>query len=119
MEFWHPFRVPKVHPPAEVKSLQVALRNLTQGNKLDQAVHGPGSDLEAIQFVLDEAVKCGAAVLSVLEPPVDEERARRVACPFAEPDNLPIPWGSVLPGFERCAPPNKRSQWTRRYRLLW
>jgi len=34
-------------------------------------------------------------LFSVLEPPADEQRAIRVACPFDEPDKLPIAWGSL------------------------
>jgi hypothetical protein len=52
-------------------------------------------ELGLLSALINDAAESGAAILSVLEPPPDEERAIRVACPFDEPDKLPIPLGNL------------------------
>jgi hypothetical protein len=94
--FWHPFQTPKVHPPKEAVSLEVRLKTawdlLTPEAK---SAHGFQRDILEILDILKATVENEAAFLSVLEPPADEERAKRVACPFEEPDKLPIEWGNL------------------------
>jgi hypothetical protein len=94
--FWHPLRVPVVHSPEAVSSLaanlQMALESL---DTLAKAVYVVDSEIASIVRVLHEAMKESHAIVSVLEPPADKERAQRVACPFDEPENLPTPWGNL------------------------
>ena len=94
--FWHPFRAPRVHSPNEVRTLQTSLRKaleaLTPAGELACALD---QDVASICAAIDSAVNSGAAIVSALEPPADEERGRRVACPFDQPDQLPIPWGNL------------------------
>lgn len=91
--FWHPFQIPKVHPPEAALSLETKLQTawdeLTPENK---ATHGFQRDIVGIFDILKTAVEIEGAFLSVLQPPADEERAKRVLCPFDEPDKLPEQW---------------------------
>ena len=94
--FWHPFQTPKVHPPKATYSLEVKLQ--TAWGELtseDKATHGFQRDIAEILDVLKTAIATEGAFLSVLEPPADEERASGVACPFDEPDKLPVKWGNL------------------------
>jgi hypothetical protein len=93
---WHPLRVPLVHSPDAAALLgtkmQTALESLDCSVKnkyvLDYEITG-------IVRVLADAANNNRGVVSVLEPPADEDRAQRVVCPFSEPDKLPIPWGNL------------------------
>lgn len=91
--FWHPLRVPLLHPPEAVCSLNAELRAVLSGLDARGEI-GFSSDFEIMSVVgvLDEASKNKRGIVSVLGPPTDEERAKRVACPFNEPEKLPRPW---------------------------
>jgi hypothetical protein len=84
--FQHPLRPPKLHLPADVARLHVALREgikaaSTAGEAREIDLFR--SDIERLAAVLELAAARGEAVISVLEPPFDEERAAKVRIPFA------------------------------------
>jgi hypothetical protein len=62
-------------------------------------------DISPILNVLGDAVENGLAVVSALEPPADNERAQRVACPFSDLDKLPVPWGRLRNTLNQFAKP--------------
>ena len=94
--YWHPFRVPKVHSPHEVGTLRTNLqRSLEALTATERAAVVSQHELSLLSAVIEDAANAGAAIVSALEPPADEERAIRVACPFDEPDKLPIAWGNL------------------------
>lgn len=100
--FWHPFRPPMVHSADEVRGLWASLKIAWQ--ELAPAVraqHIFQHEIAEVLELLAAAVATGDALLSVLEPPADEERARRVACPFDQPEQLPMPWGSLSVPFQK------------------
>ena len=95
-KFWHPFRVPKVLTPQDVIKLEADLRR--EWNELATEVsaeHGFSRDISEILAVLHAATSNEGALMSVLEPPADKERAQRVLCPFDESSELPVPWGQL------------------------
>jgi hypothetical protein len=53
-------------------------------------------EITQILDLLTSAAQSGSALVSVLEPPADEERASRVQCPFDPLEKLPFPWGGLL-----------------------
>ena len=89
---WHPLRVPLVHSPEAATLLaakmQAALESLDGRVKNKYALD---YEITEIVRVLIDAANNNRGVVSVLEPPADEDRAQRVVCPFSEPDKLPIP----------------------------
>lgn len=94
--FWHPFRVPRVHSPDAVRSLQSNLQAAwSEISPEAQAANAFQHDITEILLILKTAVAHESAVMSVLEPPADEERAKRVACPFDQFDKLPVRWGNL------------------------
>jgi hypothetical protein len=103
---WHPLRVPLVHSPDAAALLatkmQTALESLHSSVKnkyvLDYEIAG-------IVRVLADAANNNRGVISVLEPPADEDHAQRVVCPFSEPDKLPIPWGNLGKTLKRFVKP--------------
>jgi hypothetical protein len=63
-----------------------------QGKAIYEGDYEIGEILKAVSDAADNS-RC---IVSVLEPPADQERAQRVACPFDEPDRLPnFPWGNL------------------------
>jgi hypothetical protein len=94
--FWHPLRVPVVHSPQAIsgltKNLLAALENLDSASK---SRFGVDYEITSVLRVLNDAATNNRGLISVLEPPADEERAQRVRCPFSEPEQLPIPWGNL------------------------
>ena len=93
--FWHPLRVPKVHSPDEVRSLGASLHSAWEELGPEAQAARDWREISEVIAVFDSAVSGGRAIVSVLEPPADEKRATRVTCPFDEPSQLPIPWGSL------------------------
>jgi hypothetical protein len=94
--FRHPFRHPKAHPANEVTSLESSLRAAWDELSPEaKTTHGFQRDIIEVLALLETAVKTQSGVISVLEPPADAERANRVACPFARPDELPVPWNNL------------------------
>ncbi len=94
--FWHPLRVPKVHSPDEARSLELNLR--MAWDKLAPALrttHLFEHDITEILALLRRAIATESAIISVLEPPADEERAKQVACPFDQSNQLPVPWNNL------------------------
>ena len=94
--YWHPFRAPKVLTPQNVIKLESDLRR--EWNELSREVrseHGFSRDISEILAVLHTAASNKGALISVLEPPADKERAQRVLCPFDESSKLPVPWGQL------------------------
>src|SRR5262249_22223834 len=96
--FWHPLRVPIVHSPDA--AILLASKIMGRVNELDMRELDPFGELTGILRVLNDANRNSQAVVSVLEPPADKERARKVLCPFDEPEKLPIPWGNLSRIFE-------------------
>ena len=94
--FWHPLRVPIVHPPAAARSLLgnllSALEHLSAPAK---EAYMRDAEIRDVLRVLEDARANNLALVSALEPPSDQERAVKVACPFTEPQKLPIPWGDL------------------------
>jgi hypothetical protein len=82
---WHPFRVPLYHPPQSVRVLLPQLAN-AWGNVL--STHElPDDDwlrleVERAIKLLEVAVQGGDGIMSILEPPHDQERAVRVVNPL-------------------------------------
>lgn len=94
--FWHPFRVPTVHTPQNVIKLETDLQREWNGLSIEvRAEHGFSRDISEILAVLQTAASNEDALISVLEPPVDNERAQRVLCPFDESSELQVPWGQL------------------------
>ena len=104
--FWHPLRLPVVHSPQTVRALFSGLRRALEGLDIETKLK-PFFDLDIspILNVLGDAVENGLAVVSVLEPPADNERAQRVACPFSDLDKLPVPWGRLRNTLNQFAKP--------------
>lgn len=94
--FWHPVRVPVAHSPEAISllaaELRTALEALDAGKRRTFELDPAFADLDR---VVADAAKNRRGVVSVLEPPADEQRAQRVTCPFDEPEKLPVPWGSL------------------------
>ena len=103
--FWHPVRVPVVHTPDAARILGSELRaSLQTVNAGRKNLYVNDYEITEIVKVLDDAVQNRLGIVSVLEPPADQERARRVACPFAEPEKLPnFPWGNLTQGAKHLA----------------
>jgi hypothetical protein len=103
---WHPLRVPLVHPPATAAllatKLQVVLESLNSSVKNRYVLD---YEIAAIVGVLNDAASNHRCVVSVLQPPADEERAQRVLCPFSYPESLPIPWGNLAKTLRRLPKP--------------
>jgi hypothetical protein len=82
----HPLRPPKMHLPMDVARLRDAI---LEGVKTAIAAGQTKEiewfrlDIEKINGILQLAVERGEAIVSVLEPPMDEERAAKVRIPFA------------------------------------
>ena len=86
-DLWHPLRPPIVVEPAEVRQRLVKLEEafskyldelgLTESSE-DWYVHEIGHVLGVYRL----AAASGAAVVSVIQPPWDEERASRVVMPI-------------------------------------
>jgi hypothetical protein len=95
--FWHPLRVPIVHSPEAANSLATSLCTILDSLPTTPALD---PDISEIVRVLEDATKSKRGVVSVLEPPADERRAQRVACPFNEPHKLPVPWGELTRNFK-------------------
>jgi hypothetical protein len=96
-EFWHPFRPPIVHAQDQVATLDLSLRSAWQALPGEtQAAHMFKNEIGEILRLLSAAARDGSALVSVLEPPADEERASRVRCPFQDSEILPFPWGALL-----------------------
>jgi hypothetical protein len=100
--FWHPLRVPVVHTPNGVRALATNLRAALTGLETrGQKEHVNDTEVAGVLLLLEHAAQSNLAVVSVLEPPADLERARRVICPFIEPEKLPIPWGNLAVTLKR------------------
>jgi hypothetical protein len=100
--FWHPLRVPVVHTPDAVRVLAMNLRAALTGLEPGaQKEHLNDPEVSGVLRLLDEAALANLAVVSVLEPPSDLDRAKRVTCPFDEPEKLPIPWGNLAKTLKR------------------
>ncbi len=85
-DLYHPLRPPVVHPPEAVRRLLPALRQALQA----ATAAGPVREVEWFRPEIDNllalfqhAADRGEAVVSALEPPMDEERAAKVVLPFA------------------------------------
>jgi hypothetical protein len=93
---WHPLRVPVVHSPQAVRALALNLQNALENLGMDkESRYWLDYEVTPVLNILSYAAKNGLGVVSVLEPPADEERAQRVACPFDDPEKLPVPWGGL------------------------
>jgi hypothetical protein len=83
---WHPLRSPTYHTRSEVHRILRLLKDA-----LALPISGEGAkkpevfshDVKGIVAVFEYALVHGEAVISVLEPPEDKERASRVRIPFA------------------------------------
>lgn len=84
--FEHPLRAPVMHSPADVVRLRTSLREgldaATAAGETREIEWFRG-DIESLVSVMDLAIESGEALASVLEPPMDEERAAKVRIPFA------------------------------------
>jgi hypothetical protein len=87
-DLWHPFRPPVFHSTTAVQRLHLELLDA-----LDRAVreNGPlppddwyGRQIADIMELFYHAVNQGEAVVSFLDRPQDEERARQVSIPLHE-----------------------------------
>jgi hypothetical protein len=93
---WHPLRAPLVHSPSAVSILATRLRSALESLDSDaKSRYGLDYEIKAVLRVVNDAAENNRALVSVLEPPADAERAQRVVCPFSEPEKLPIPWGNL------------------------
>ena len=99
--YWHPLRVPVVHSPEAVRALTADLRAALGGVDANQEEDALDHDITEILRILDDAAETNRAVLSVLEPPADEERAQKVSCPFEKPETLPVSWGQLTRTMKR------------------
>jgi len=81
----HPLRPPVMHRPLEVRRLlhvlREALHQATAANRVRE-IHWFGRDIDKLLAVFEHAAGHGEAVVSVLEPPFDEERGAKVKIPF-------------------------------------
>jgi hypothetical protein len=95
--FWHPLRAPIIHTPGDASQLLSDLRAAIDTlDPQDKSIYECDYEIAEILKVLSDATNNNRCIVSVLEPPADQERAQRVACPFDEPDRLPnFPWGSL------------------------
>ena len=103
---WHPLRVPLVHSPDAAILLATKMRTALES--LDSSVKNKyvlDYEMAEVVRVPADAASNNRGVVSVLEPPADEDRAQRVACPFSEPDKLPIPWGNLGKTLKRFVKP--------------
>ncbi len=81
----HPLRAPVVHPPDEVRRLLAVIREGMEtavAAGASQEIAPFDGDLRSLVNVFQHAADRGEAVVSVLEPPMDEERAAKVRIPF-------------------------------------
>jgi hypothetical protein len=87
----HPLRSPTFHTPGAAEALQ---RKLAQAWTASyESVTSPEMEwfrieIEKVLGVFDAAVSHGHGVISVLEPPMDEERASLVHIPFVVPKDV-------------------------------
>ena|SRR5690348_2147499 len=83
---WHPLRKPTFHSPERASHLFKQLRKVwneaVQRNALGQAAMFR-QEIERLLEIFREADRLGQGVASVLEPPMDNERAGKVRIPFA------------------------------------
>jgi hypothetical protein len=87
-DLWHPWRLPLFHDRTAVRQLH---RELIDA--LDRAVREKGTppvdDWYAVEIrkaveIFSHAATSGEAIVRFLEPPQDEERARKVSIPIYE-----------------------------------
>jgi hypothetical protein len=83
---WHPLRHPTYHSPDDVRAF---LPQLSQAWDSALAQSAPWSEddwyrieIEKVLRVFEHATACGGCVVSVLQPPADRWRARRVRVPL-------------------------------------
>ncbi len=82
----HPYRPPMMHLPADVFRLRALIRvglEAAAAAADTNGVEGFRLDIDRLLRVMDVAIERGEAIISVLEPPMDEERASKVRIPFA------------------------------------
>jgi hypothetical protein len=82
----HPLRPPVVHLPADVARLLSALREGLHAASMAGPTKEIGwfrVDIDKLVELFQHAADQGEAVVSVLEPPMDEARAAKVRIPFA------------------------------------
>ena len=85
-ELWHPLRAPGYHPPAIVAELVEAIsRAWEDGIATELLPDGDWLAVEVVRLlrVFRHAVGAGECIISALEGPADEKRARRVRIPWA------------------------------------
>jgi len=85
---WHPLRQPVFHGVAETRKLaEVLSKEWSRVLEEMPASSGKSPDnwykveIEKVLSVLNHAAQSGECFVSVLEPPLDEERARKVTIP--------------------------------------
>jgi hypothetical protein len=87
-DLWHPLRVPVWHPPASASEIARKLRSLWNERQERLGPSNP-SDWDVVEVgkvlkVFEHAATSRNGVVSFLEPPMDEDRAKRVAIPLVE-----------------------------------
>jgi len=93
--FWHPWQVPRVVRPDQVPARGERLRSTWASlSESQQEKHLFRQDIVQL-IAFTETAHEKDAIVSVLEPSVDRERADRVRCPFADQSRLPVPWWSL------------------------
>ena len=94
----HPLRSPVYYPPDRVVALH---QDLCRAWQLATSEHPlPETDwyrieIEKVLKVFRDAAERGPCVVSVLEPPMDQERASRVRIPLAGRPGLPPEGGPI------------------------
>jgi len=84
-QLWHPLRMPKYHSPDRVRILSAALaQSWAQAREADNIAETDWFriGIEKSLRVLQLAAERGNCIVSVLGPPMDQERASRVHIPF-------------------------------------
>jgi hypothetical protein len=87
-DLWHPFRVPIWHPSTSAIEIETKLRN-AWNEQLEKAGAIDPSDWYVVEItkvvkVFEHAAVSHNGVVSFLEKPMDEERARRVLIPVVD-----------------------------------
>ena len=92
-QLWHPFREPRFHAPAQVRTLY---RRLVEAFQQARGPQMERDDWDWYRQEIGEVLRAfrhaserGECIVSVLEPPADADRAGRARVPFVAPGEEP------------------------------
>jgi hypothetical protein len=84
-ELWHPLRPPMFHRPIKVRSLAEQIEAAWESVKADMPQDDGGwlvAEISRLMRLYRHAATAGECVVTTLDLPGDEERARRVRIPW-------------------------------------